>query len=207
MPKIVDWDERRAHIISAMWAVAARDGVEAVSVRAVAREAGMSKTGLGHYFPTQGKLLAMAVEQVIEATRDRILELDLLACDVPIATDALAAMIPDSEERRRQSRVWLHLMVGGHTDPDLAEVLHHLNAVVRDGIHAVLEALAARGFVADGRDLGDEAAALHALIDGLSLHVLSDPGLDSAGGIHEILRAQLEQLRAPVERTVDLRST
>ena len=47
MPKIVDHDARRSLIIYALWRVVARDGASAVSVRSVASEAGVSRSGGG----------------------------------------------------------------------------------------------------------------------------------------------------------------
>ena len=48
MPKIVDHDARRAAIAEALWRVAERDGVEGVTMRAVAREAGWSTGVVTH---------------------------------------------------------------------------------------------------------------------------------------------------------------
>ena len=50
MPKIVDHDKRRQLIIDGMWKIVQRDGFDAVSVRSVAAEEGLSKSTIAHYF-------------------------------------------------------------------------------------------------------------------------------------------------------------
>ncbi len=141
MPKVVDREQRRGEIVAAMWRVVERDGAAAVSVRAVAAEAGVAKTGMSYYFASQGELLASAIEGSIETVTDRILQMDLLECDVQTAVSALMELIPGDELRRQQSRVWLQLLVLEPGDPRIPPALHSLNVAVRDSVVVVLTAL------------------------------------------------------------------
>jgi len=72
MPKIVDHDERRREIVRATWRVMRRIGVDATTVREIAREAGFSNGVLAHYFDSKEELLIMAHEQAFQEARERM---------------------------------------------------------------------------------------------------------------------------------------
>ena len=51
MPKIVDHEARRAELAEAVWRLASRDGLEAVTLRGVAAEAGLIDQRCGALLP------------------------------------------------------------------------------------------------------------------------------------------------------------
>ena len=53
VPRVVDTNARRDEICRAVWTVIARDGVEAVTLRAVAHTAGVSVGRIQHYYPNR----------------------------------------------------------------------------------------------------------------------------------------------------------
>ena len=55
MPKIVDHDRQRVKFAEAAMSLIARHGLEGVTMRAVAAEAGLSYGSLFHYFHSQGR--------------------------------------------------------------------------------------------------------------------------------------------------------
>lgn len=191
MPKIVDADARRAEILAALWRVVDRDGAQAVSVRSVASEAGWSKSSIAHYFDSQGALLALAIEQSVATVSDRILSLDLLDCTPDIAVRALTAIVPDTARRRRQASIWLVALPQSQVDPTVRAVVRDLNDTVRDGIRLVLTALQANHQLSEGADVEEAIAVLHAAIDGMSLHVLTDPRRSSRPQQEKVLASAL----------------
>lgn len=72
MPKIVDHAERRAQIVRALLEIAARDGHERVSSRAVAQELGIATGALWHYFPNFDSVVRAGAEEVTRRTMSRI---------------------------------------------------------------------------------------------------------------------------------------
>ncbi len=66
MPKWVDHGERRRHIAEAVWRIAASRGLEAVSLREVAAEAGVSMGRVQHYFKTKDRMILFACEYMVE---------------------------------------------------------------------------------------------------------------------------------------------
>ncbi len=72
MPRVVDHDERRRQIAEALLAVAARDGHEAVSSRAVAKELGVATGSLWHYFDGFDDVIRAAAAEITRRTDERI---------------------------------------------------------------------------------------------------------------------------------------
>jgi len=60
MPKIVDHEERRAEVLEATWRVIATRGLDAATVRQIAKEAGVSSGVLAHYFTDKDDILVQA---------------------------------------------------------------------------------------------------------------------------------------------------
>ncbi|MFI0432384.1 MAG: TetR/AcrR family transcriptional regulator [Candidatus Nanopelagicales bacterium] len=195
MPKIVDHDARRAAYLDALWRVVERDGAQAVTVRSVAAEAGLSKSNLGYYFASQDALIAAAVRQVVESTAAELEDLNLADCTPAKAVVASLLVIPMTDERRRQAQVWLMLAAGHATDEAFAGILAELNAVVRSGSRMIVERLAACGYVGPGRNLELEAARLHALLDGLSLQSVTDARLMPESLVEGTIATHIEDLQ------------
>src|SRR5688572_2770913 len=72
MPKIVDHDERRREVLSAARRVIVRDGIDAATTRAIAKEAGYSNGVLAHYFTDKDEILLSALRQSHQRIRDRL---------------------------------------------------------------------------------------------------------------------------------------
>lgn len=66
MPKVVDHETRKRELADALLRVVVRDGFDAVSIRAVAEEAGCSVRPVQYYFDDKAQLLAIAHARVSE---------------------------------------------------------------------------------------------------------------------------------------------
>lgn len=98
MPKIVDHDAQRLTFADAAMRLIARHGIEGVTMRAVAAEAGLSYGSLFHYFDSKDDLLMHAVRQLTSSQTTRVNEyesqysglkaLEHLLCDDAIVNDA-----------------------------------------------------------------------------------------------------------------------
>lgn len=71
MPKIVDHDQRRREILEATWRVIAEKGVEAATIREIAKEAGYSAGVLAHYFTNKDEILISAHKLAFQRVYDR----------------------------------------------------------------------------------------------------------------------------------------
>ena len=100
-PRKKDPIKRQEELLNAARVIAGREGIAALSLNAVAREAGVSKGGLMHHFPSKQELIHALFIQL----------LDIM--DVRIA----AIMANDSDPYGRFSRAYLHY-VGELKDSD-----------------------------------------------------------------------------------------
>jgi DNA-binding transcriptional regulator YbjK len=177
VPKVVDHEARREELAGALWRVIERDGIEAASLRRVAREAGWSVGALRHYFATQSQLLAFAMELVVRRVADRV-----AALDDPRAI--LHQVLPLDAERRAEMHVWLAFTSQALADPALRELRDEAHDRLRELCRAVAAALGAPHPDRDGE-------RLHALIDGLALHAVLAPDVTTPRRQVELLDAQL----------------
>jgi len=197
MPKIVDHDERRRHIVDALWRVVNRDGASEVSVRHVAAEAGMPKSSIGHYVGTMPQLLGLAVDELIQQVTDKALALDLFELDRDKVVDVLMTLVPVDKDRRNQSGVWLLVLSQSPSDPEVAEVLQRLNGAVYEAMVELLTMMSRQGLRSEDRDLERDARRLHALIDGMSIQSLTDAQIRSRDEVRAILGDEVAALRSP----------
>ncbi len=220
MPKIIDEQARRASIAEAVWAIAARSGLEAATVRAVAAECGLSTGAIQHSFPTQAALQQFAMELIVQRVTERITALDGLPedSDGDEAKDAIAAMLfqllPLDDEREAEARVWAAFSTAALVNPALAPYARTMDELLASFCHRCVEQLAA---ASSSRDIGTNSTAtaapasapaiapddrslqgahLHALLDGLALHLLTDPTADLRRQAEALVRSFLRQLAA-----------
>jgi len=98
MPKQVDHQERRERIADAVCRLAARQGLDEVTIRRVAAEAGVSMGQVQHYFTTKNQMLLFAFHTMSARVERRM----GTAADIqgePLSTRALlrallVAMVP-----------------------------------------------------------------------------------------------------------------
>ena len=97
MPKVVDHDAQRVKFAEAAMSLIARHGLEGVTMRAVAAEAGLSYGSLFHYFSSKDELLMHIVRHTASLQTRRVNEftsqysglkaLEHLLCDDAIITE------------------------------------------------------------------------------------------------------------------------
>ena len=172
MPKVVDHDERRREIAGAVWRVILRDGMEGVSVRDVAAEAGLSAGALRHYFATKEELLAGGARLVVERVTGRLGREPRGETPAEAVRSILSEVLPLDEERRTEGAVWLAFAARSQVDRRIAEEHEMVFDGMRELCRGILEQLRAGGWLAPGLDPEGEAGRLHALVDGLSVHGL-----------------------------------
>lgn len=169
MPKIVDHEERRRELGAAVWRVIARDGVAQVSIRTVAAESGWSSGALRHYFATRDELLAFACEQVIEQVTERIRGIQPEGTARDAVRRLLLETMPVDEERHTEASIAFSFLALGLGDPELARVQRlHLTGMA-ELCASLIPHLVPRASAARQRSL---ARRLHAVVDGLTVHVL-----------------------------------
>lgn len=166
MARSIDLEERRRTVSAAACQVLARDGLGALSVRNVAAEAGLPPSTVRYAFPTQASVREHAIASVFDRTRERIEAID---ADLPTrqwARAVLVELLPLDDERVVELDVYLALGNAALTDAELRPTLDRVVVEMRRWCERVLEVLGV-----PSADLEYEACRLHALLDGLAMHV------------------------------------
>ena len=195
---MVDHDERKREIAAAMWRILLREGVGAVTVRALAAETGWSVGAIRHYYKSNDDLLLFAMGEMLVSIAGRIGALDFDEPDRAVLQKAVEEMLPLDQQRKAEAQIWFTLLTRRIANPQLAVKAHNLDLVVRGAVRNVLSELATANLVSSGRDLETEVVRLHALIDGLALHALSEPPLDSPAAIRAAISTHLAELATRV---------
>ncbi|WP_433872912.1 TetR/AcrR family transcriptional regulator [Saccharopolyspora sp. CA-218241] len=197
MPKIVDHEARRRAIVDVVWRLIAAEGLDAVTTRRIAEEAGFANGTLLYYFPTKDAVLDAAFRHVVEATDARAdaadpdrrgldglrtLCLEILPLDAERLAEARLAVTFWQQALHSASRAALHTR---STDRWRAELAARLAEARQDG---TLRADVDPGTTAD--------ELLSALV-GLQVLAVLSPAQTTPDRQLAQLDALLTRLRAP----------
>jgi len=197
MPKLVDHEERRAELAAAVWRLASREGLEAVTVRRVAAEAGWSTGALIHYFPDKEALILFAFRTAADRVGRRLAELEKRTSDpLERARAQLIEGLPLDRERRDEVCFWFSFLGLALTRPALARAQRVAYRAWRDRVADRLREAQEAGDVRADADCATEAAALVGLVDGLAVQATFEPRALSAARQVELVDACLDRLRA-----------
>ncbi|MGW5922825.1 TetR/AcrR family transcriptional regulator [Nocardia fluminea] len=158
MPKRVDHSSRRATISDAVMRLLARDGLESISLRHVAAEAGVSTGQVQHYFPSKEAMMEFATSTIADRIATRI----SAAGPDPDLHQILTALLPTDAESAADARVLIGYLAFASVRPQIAETLATNGLGFRDHVAAMLT---------HHPDPTAAAESLLALLDGLALHV------------------------------------
>ena len=197
MPKVVDHEERRAELREAVWRLASRDGLEAVTVRGVADEAGCSTGALVHYFDDKEELLLFAFRTVADRVMRRVAAAEeATTSPLELARAMLLEGLPLDRERQAEVRVWFAFLGLALTRPALARDQRVTYRAWRDRVAERLADAQEQGLIRADVDPDTQAAALVGLVDGLAVQATFEPRALSAERQLELVDACLDELRA-----------
>jgi AcrR family transcriptional regulator len=186
MPKIVDHDERRRDVLTAATRVIVRDGIDAATTRAIAKEAGLSNGVLSHYFADKDEILLSALRQSHERIRQRLIRKVEGASGLVALRTVLLDNLPLDDERAEETRLEISFWSRSLAADALAEVQRTEAGELRAAVHGLLARARTDGEVRRETDLDDATETLLALVDGLSLHLVLYP--------HRLTRVSVERL-------------
>jgi TetR/AcrR family transcriptional repressor of bet genes len=195
MPKIVDHDIQRAKFAEAAMSLIAQHGLEGVTMRAVAAEAGLSYGSLFHYFNSKDELLMHAVRRSTALQTRRINEFTsqysgLKALEHLLCDDAII-----NESSRDDWMVWLTFLYKATLQTSFAESYAELIDGWQARIVRLLEDAQQAGEIRSDLDVGFEAMAIWAYSAGLSQLSLLHPELLSVKLQKRLISAYLDKLR------------
>lgn len=199
MPKVVDHDARRGALTEALWRIAYRYGLEAVTLRQVAAEAGVSVGMVQHYFKSKDEMLRFALERVGGELQARLVrKITALGPDADprdVVRIVMLERLPLTSRRRAQTQVmiaWLGRMARG-AEPN--DYLVAGTTQLRDYLASQLRRGQEVGRVDRAIDPEDAASALLALNEGLAAQLLA--GIHTAATAEQVLATHLSLVFAP----------
>lgn len=179
MPKRVDHEQRRRELADAVRRIAVARGMQDVTFREVAAEAGVSVALVQHYFGTKAALLVGTLEietdRMAGRIRRRLGSLDDAAPALDRLRCILGAFLPTDRASRTSMVMYHEFAALALTDLTLRgdDSFSHSHALVSTFASLLREA-ADEGAVAQSIDADLEARAALALMLGLSIVVLLD---------------------------------
>jgi AcrR family transcriptional regulator len=169
VPKRVDHDARRREIADAVLRLAATEGLESVSLRHVAAEAGISMGRVQHYFHSKADMLAFAYEHQSRRHEQRIVERLQAAGHPPTVRDivrtVMVEIIPTDEQSRASWLADIAFFIRAMSEPRMAAVVAEGGPRLVEFFAEQLEQARGIGALAPGVDPRQEAGILWALID------------------------------------------
>ncbi|HEX8867883.1 MAG TPA: TetR/AcrR family transcriptional regulator [Lentzea sp.] len=176
MPKRVDHDERRREIAEALFRIAATQGLQAVTLRAVAAEAGISMFQVQYYFPTKEQMLQYAWQRITELGAERagrdIAEALRTGDERTVMRACMLAVLPADERSRMLCAVQIAYfavdVTRGRQAPDQQAMFPHLVRLLADQLDQAQQ----RGGVPAHVDTRLEADALATMTGGLLSAIL-----------------------------------
>jgi TetR/AcrR family transcriptional repressor of bet genes len=173
----------------AVWAVLAQQGLEKLTVRAVAAEAGCTTGLVMHRFPNRRALLLHARQLLHDTTRQRVEALEAAAASPRAALHAVLRQgMATDQETTNWSIVWLGFLAAAVADAELIGMHRRNNRAWRQRVERLVAAAAPDWPV-------DQVAAvtlgLIAMTEGVAALAAADPAAYPADQQERMLEAAL----------------
>jgi AcrR family transcriptional regulator len=175
VPKIVDHDLQKEKFIGAAMRLIASKGLEGVTMRAVAAEAGLSYGSLFHYFDSKDDLLMHAVRYSTSAQTRRVNEYSSQYSGLKALEHLLCDDVIINESSRDAWMVWMTFLYKAAVHKPFAEMNTELIAGWLDRIAALLTEALASGEISSSVDVKKEAMATWAFSAGIGQIGLLQP--------------------------------
>jgi TetR/AcrR family transcriptional repressor of bet genes len=195
MPKIVDHDLQREKFAEATMSLIARHGLEGVTMRAVAAEAGLSYGSLFHYFASKDDLLKHAIRHSTSLQTQRVNEFTdrysgLKALEHLLCDDAIT-----NESSRESWMVWLTFQYKVALQASFAELHSELIDGWLTRITQLLRDAQKAGEISDMLDIDVEAVGVWAYSAGIGQLGLLHPESLPAKLQKRLITGYLDKLR------------
>ncbi|MGI4895865.1 MAG: TetR/AcrR family transcriptional regulator, partial [Janthinobacterium lividum] len=129
-------DERREEILAASSSIALDDGLESITLRAVADRLGVRPGLITHYFPIAQDLVIAAFTRAVTAEREQLIPPD----GSPLERMARMSSAAQNQESRPLARLWLNARHLSRFTPPLAQALEEQEALGRARLLRLIEA-------------------------------------------------------------------
>jgi AcrR family transcriptional regulator len=203
VPRRVDHEERRHALTEALLRIASTRGLQAVSMREVAAEAGVSLRVVQYYFTDKRTLMASGLAELVARMDRRVRQrAAAIGTGLPPRTVfevVLTSVLPTDDDSRLDQLAWTAYYAAGLTDPEgtaglAAEGLRGPNGL-ENWLTGVADRAQEAGEIAPDRDPRTEVVRLLAMANGLTSSVLG--GQRSVDDAAAVVHYALDRLFPP----------
>ena len=193
MPLIVSHQKRRNLIATVVKRIVAESGMESVTVRNVAREAGFSSTIVSHYFRdkrdllsfTYGSIRTRAIEMIEQAFQR---DADVLGC--------FETLLPINEANLADWQAWFGFWGKTTSDPALAaERIANVEAT-NELFQRILRHAKKRGELPGYLDTAVHAKRIQMFINGLASFVVMNPSAWPPAAQRTVMAAEIDTMKS-----------
>lgn len=166
MPKLIDHDTKKVDIAHATWKILLKKGVGGVSVRNIAKEAGITLGALRYYFTTQEELLAYTEELIHVTIAEKTAE--LFMAELPPQEkiiDLLIGVLPGDSlaGAAAEARLVFQLQMKARKTFDASR------DSIFQAVKSIMSNLVMLNLLKKDMDLSLETERLYALMNGLAM--------------------------------------
>jgi AcrR family transcriptional regulator len=173
----VDHRQRRQRIADAVCRLAGTRGLDEVSLRHVADEAGVSMGQVQHYFATKDDMLIFTFKTLSERVEARIGAAVGQAAQPPsnraMLSTLLREMLPIGEQARAEAPVWIAFLARAVVEPQLAAAVERGGDDLPTFVAQRIRSAQDEGDAVPDLDVRRETSGLLALVDGMMIHLLT----------------------------------
>ncbi|MFJ5306579.1 TetR/AcrR family transcriptional regulator [Streptomyces sp. NPDC088350] len=195
MPKIVDHEARRREIIEAVWALIARRGLDAVTMRDLAAEAGYANGALAGYFRNKDEILLAAFQHAFESTNVRARESIADATGLAALRLLCLEIIPLDDVRLMEARVVIAFWDRAVHDARMAEVHENAMAAWREQMRGYLQQARRQGDIGTSTPDDEVVDTLLAALMGFQINAVLLPHSTTPRRQEAVLNGLLGALR------------
>jgi AcrR family transcriptional regulator len=192
MPIVVDHDERRHYIASVIERLIAKQGMDAVTIRNVAREAGFRSTLISHYFRDKREMLIFTLESIRDRAAARVDREFLEQHDLRTCIDTL---LPTTDERLSDWQAWFGFWEKATFDEEFAGVRLAIVEATHETIKRLLERARNRGDLPRQLNCEFHARRLQIVMNGLATHVVMKPSAWPAESQRALVDVEIEFMK------------
>ncbi|MDW3218223.1 MAG: TetR/AcrR family transcriptional regulator [Acidimicrobiales bacterium] len=177
-------DNARRRIADAAITVIARDGLDALSIRRVASEAGVAIGTVQHHYPTRADLVVATLERTARRQQARAMGVPRSTTLFDTLTERLLTLLPHDEDSRQEAIAWVALAAAAARDPIVGPIQRRIVSESIHGIAALLTQAINAEELPSVSDPIELAQRLDVIVDGYLLHttaqhLTADPTTES----------------------------
>jgi AcrR family transcriptional regulator len=175
MPKIVDHEAIREKVAEAMWRVIAREGIEAATIREIAKEAHCSTGTVQYYFKNKDELILYAFCLASMRMGGRMWNKGEESTGTQILRNVILESLPLDEERRLEWQIWVVFYGRAATNPMMSAEYNQWYIEYRSLIRGLVVDGQRNGYYRADIDAAAEANAIIMLIAGIGTQAILEP--------------------------------